>query len=182
MSAGSETVSAISCIRGVAKIAPQAMDGDLDRSLGHAHRLCDVGVRLSRAVAGEKSLETVEQLALSRGRVLVAEPRQDTLEQDERPAAIEQLLGREIVARLEPVGPLGGLDIERDRRRRAAALQRPGAIALVREKVADRRRRERRESGLSPDRRRESSSSRARARRIPASGPRIPPHDSPAGG
>src|SRR5438105_1585423 len=80
----------------------------------------------------------IEQLGLVRRRVFVAQACEYPLEQGERPAAIEQPLWREIVARFELVSALGSLHIERDRWLETAALQRPRPIALVREEVPDR--------------------------------------------
>ncbi len=81
----------------------------------------------------------VKQLGLAGRHMTLAQAREHALEQRQGPLAIEQLFRREIVARLELISPLGHLHIERDRRLSAAALQSPGAVALVREEVADRR-------------------------------------------
>src|SRR5262249_21634158 len=68
--------------------------------------------------------------------VLRPQTRERALEQQQCPAAIEQLLRRQIVARLEQITAFGVLRVERNRRQRPTALEGPCPIAFVRQEVA----------------------------------------------
>src|SRR5205823_6146790 len=101
-------------------------------------------------LADEEAAQPVELAALAFRLELGPQPGHHLPQQGQRPAALEELLGREAPGRLGAVALLGVPGVEGQGGPAAAALLGAGAVALVGEEVVERGQQERAELALAP--------------------------------
>ena len=119
----------------LAEAAAQTVDRHLDGALVHLQFLRQLSVGRPRPVFGQESLEAIELSQPVRFHRFSAQRRQNLLDHRQGPASLEDLLGSEMVDGVDLVAALRSLDIERDRCRTTAALQRSSLVTLVGQKV-----------------------------------------------
>lgn len=88
-------------------------------------------------VAFEKIFQALELREFSGGLELAAHAREGALQQGERPAAVENILGRFCRGRLGAQPFLGVIGLQRNKGEGAAALLRAGPFMLVDEEVVE---------------------------------------------
>ena len=77
------------------------MQGDLERTFAHPHRLGRLGLRGPLRRRGKERFELLEQFTLPAGDLLRTQSLEDPVEQRERPLPLVQPLRRPCVGRLE---------------------------------------------------------------------------------
>lgn len=115
--------------------AAKTMDGDTHRAFGHLEIRGDLRIRQGAFVRREKGLEVFEKLRLVRGKALVAQSGNDAFEERERPFAVVNAIGSQVVGGVKLVAGIGALPIERKHRQRAAAFLAAGLMPFVGQKV-----------------------------------------------
>jgi hypothetical protein len=111
------------------------VDGDAKCALGHLKVCGDLSIGHGAFIGREKRFEAFEELRFVSGDGFIAETGDDAFEQGERPFAVVDAVGREIVGRVDLVAGVGALPVERKHGRTASAFLPAGLVPFVGEEV-----------------------------------------------
>src|ERR1051325_1182397 len=115
------------------------------RAFRHAEFLRDFGVRLRFARPRQARLQFVEHRAFAFMNEFTAQFREHAIQQHQRPAALEQFIGAQLVGRFEPIALLGLLFVKRNEMLPAAPFGGPRLVPFVGQEMFETRQQKRTE-------------------------------------